>query len=454
MTVHERRPRSELAAVLEPLADELVAVRHDLHAHPELSRQEFRTTKVVADRLFRDGLRPMLLPGGTGLVCDVGDVEGAAVRPPTVLLRADLDALPLTETADVPYRSVTPGVAHACGHDVHTAALLGAGLALHDLHRRGELAGAVRLIFQPAEEVHPGGALTVVEAGALEGVDRAFALHCDPAEDVGRVGVRAGAVTSAVDVVTVRLHGAGGHTSRPHLTEDVVFALAQVAVQVPAVLSRRVDPRAGASLVWGAIHAGKAANAVPGLGELRGTLRCLDAQVWAGCGDLVAQVVHEVVRPYGVVAEVDHRRGVPPTVNDPDAVALVERAVRRELGDDALVPTAQSLGGEDFGWVLERVPGAMLRLGTRTVGGPTHDLHQPEFTADDAAVLVGAMTLAGVALADLAERAVPPFVPEPVPDVLVLPDGGGGCPATVLDVDEPPYIDTWTRAETWSARHL
>jgi amidohydrolase len=389
--------RPDLTALLAPYADELVAFRRDLHAHPELGHQEFRTTQRVAERLQRAGLSPELLPG-TGVVCDLGS------GGPAVALRADLDALPLPDECDDGWHSTTDGVSHACGHDVHTSALLGAGLALADLDAVGGLPGRVRLIFQPAEEVNPGGALDVVAAGALDGVDRAFALHCDPGNDIGRVATRPGAITSASDAVHVRLHGSGGHTSRPHLTEDLVFALAQVVTQVPAVLSRRLDPRAGVAMVWGRVAAGGASNVIPRTGEVHGTLRCLDTAVWAQAGSVLTDVVHEVVRPYGVRAEVSVTRGVPPTVNDPDAVLVVEEAALAELGPGAVALAEQSLGGEDFAWMLEKVPGAMLRLGTRTPGGRTYDLHQPDFRADERAVGVGARVLAAIAVKALAER--------------------------------------------------
>jgi amidohydrolase len=307
----------DLTPLLAPYDEEIVEFRRDLHAHPETGHQEIRTTRCIARRLEAAGLTPQLLPG-TGLVCDVGP------RGPIVLLRGDIDALPLPDESGLAFASTVPGISHACGHDVHTSAVLGAGLVLADLDRRGALPGRVRLVFQAAEEVMPGGALDVIAAGGLDGVDRAFALHCDPSSDVGTLSLRAGAITSAADHVLVRLHGSGGHTSRPHLTEDVVFALSQVATQLPAILSRRLDPRAGVALVWGRMTAGGAANAIPRSGEIEGTLRCLDQEVWAAAGALLAEVVHEVVRPYGVRAEVLHTRGVPPTVNDPEAVLVAQ----------------------------------------------------------------------------------------------------------------------------------
>jgi amidohydrolase len=394
--------RPPLSELLAPHAEALTAFRRDLHCHPELGFQESRTTARVAQRLEQAGLRPQLLPG-TGLTCDIGDQH-----EPTVALRGDLDALPLPEEQWAPWASSVPGVSHACGHDLHTTAVLGAGLLLADLDRAGLLRGRVRLIFQPAEELMPGGALAVIAHGVLDGVDRVYALHCDPRTDVGQVGSRVGAITAASDLLRVRLHGAGGHTSRPHLTQDVVFALAQVVTQVSAVLSRRLDPRAGAAMVWGRIGAGSAANAIPAEGEVVGTFRCLDSAVWGQAGAILTETVQDVVRPYGVTADIEHTRGVPPTVNDADAVAVAEAAARDELGENAVLLSPQSLGGEDFGWILEKVPGAMLRLGTRTPGGATYDLHRPDFRLDEGALGVGIRLLTAIALRDLDTRSRTP----------------------------------------------
>jgi amidohydrolase len=390
-----------LSTILAPYADELLALRRDLHAHPELGHQEIRTTQLVADRLTRAGLFPQLLPG-TGLVCDIGHAG------PLIALRGDLDALPLPDRSGRPWVSTVDGVAHACGHDVHTVGVLGAGLALADLDRVGLLPGRVRLVFQPAEELMPGGALDVVAQGGLDGVERAYALHCDPHTDVGLVGSRVGPITAAADKITVRLTGHGGHTSRPHLTEDVIFALSLVVTGVPAVLSRRLDPRAGAAMVWGRISAGQAANAIPSVGEVAGTFRCLDSSVWTIAGSIITDAVQEIVLPYGVKAEVTHLRGVPPTVNDAFAVQIAEAAVRAELGEQSVVLTPQSLGGEDFAWILEKVPGAMVRLGTRTPGGETYDLHRPDFDVDERAVPLASTVLAAIALRDLSGRDLEP----------------------------------------------
>ncbi|MGH3384109.1 MAG: amidohydrolase [Nocardioidaceae bacterium] len=381
-----------IAAHVDRLSDDLVAVRRDIHANPELAWTEKRTTMLVAERLEAVGARVQLLPR-SGLIAEVGPAAG-----PLVALRADLDALPVRDTSGEPWRSTADEIAHACGHDVHTTALLGAGLALTAAHRAEPLPGRVRLLFQPAEEIMPGGALEVIAAGGLDDVGHVFGLHCDPTLDVGQVGLREGPITGAADAVAVRLTGEGGHTSRPHLTQDLTYALAKVITDLPAALSRRLDPRAGASVVWGLVRAGAAGNVIPAVGEARGTVRLLDATAWHTAQEIITQIIRDVVAPYGVKAEVDYVRGVPPVVNEPAATALLTAAVRSALGDDAVTGTTQSLGGEDFAWYLEQVPGAMGRLGTRAPGGHTYDLHQGNLRIDERSVGLGARVLAAAAV--------------------------------------------------------
>jgi amidohydrolase len=372
----------------------LVEVRRDLHAHPELGRDERRTTGLVSDALSHVGLQPRILAGGTGVVCDVG--PGA----PTVALRADLDALPIPDTKDVAYRSTVDGVAHACGHDVHTTVVLGAGLALARLAVRGELMHGVRLIFQPAEELIPGGAIDVIAAGALDGIAQLFALHCDPSVDVGTVGLKSGPVTSAGDLLEVRLSGPGGHTARPHLSADLVAALGAVISAAPGLLARRADSRTGTTLVWGQVTAGTVANAIPRSGVLRGTVRTLSRQVWDALPPLVEDVIRGLLAPYGVGVEIAHTRGVPPVVNDADCVDVLAAAVVSSVPGGVVGDTAQSLGGEDFAWYLEQRPGALARLGVRTPGSKAmFDLHQSSFDVDERCIGVGVSLLTGVAMA-------------------------------------------------------
>lgn len=381
-----------LIDAIDVITPDLIELRRELHSFPELSWVEDRTTDIVAAWMDKSGIAYERFEG-TGLMAEIGPSEG-----PIVALRADLDALAIDDTSKDPWRSTVPGVAHACGHDVHVSSLIGASVALSQAHAVTPLPVRVRLIFQPAEEVMPGGALKVLAAGALKGVSRIFALHCDPSLDVGLVGIREGAITGASDRIHVTLNGRGGHTSRPHLTEDLTFALGTLLTQLPAVLSRRFDPRAGASMVWGQIRSGSAANVIPSSGELGGTLRMLDAAAWHEAEHLVRGLISDIIEPYGVSAEVTYVRGVPPVVNDFAATEALRRAVTAAVGPSAVATTQQSLGGEDFAWYVESVPGAMGRLGTRTPDGPTYDLHQGNLRIDERAISVGAKVLAIAAI--------------------------------------------------------
>ena len=449
---------SRLEAYLAEREEELIEFRRDMHAHPELGRHELRTTAKLAERLEAAGLKPRPLPGGAGLVCDIdpaggvpsqtrvtgtpfddldldlaplaldagvdhahlgvdgmrveaaaslldGPVSHAAHPGGRLAIRADIDALPIQEADFLPFRSTVDGVSHACGHDIHTTTVLGAGLFLAEQARAGRLTHPVRLIFQPAEEVLPGGALDMIEAGALDGVGRIVGVHCDPRVDAGHIGLRPGPLTAACDKIAIKLTGPGGHTSRPHLTVDLVYALASLVTELPAALSRRIDPRAGVSLVWGAINAGHAANAIPQHGEAHGTVRCMDQRAWSLAPDLLLELVDSVASVYGAKTELNYVRGVPPVVNDEHVVDLMREAAHLALaapgaaGPDGVVPVEQSMGGEDFSWYLQRVPGAMARLGVRHPGDPTpRDLHQPTFLADEAAIAVGVRFFAHTAL--------------------------------------------------------
>jgi amidohydrolase len=385
----------------DDLRAELIAFRRDLHMHPELGNQEFRTTGAIKQRLELAGLRPRLITSGagTGLLCDVGTWDG--VRP-MLALRADIDALPIPDTkVGVPYRSTVPDRAHACGHDVHTTTVLGAGLVLAELDRQGRLPNAVRLIFQPAEEVLPGGALNAIESGALDGIGRIIAVHCDPRVDAGVIGLRAGAITAACDRLEVTLDGPGGHTARPHLTTDLVTAVAKVATEVPALLSRRIDTRSGLALTWGRIESGHAPNVIPQHAELSGTVRCLDLPTWREAPDLVHAAIDEIATLHRAKSQINYLRGVPPVVNEPVITELLRDAQTARRGPASVEVTEQSLGGEDFSWYLEQVPGAMARLGVRTPGDNSrYDLHRGDFDVDERAIQVGVELFTAAALID------------------------------------------------------
>jgi amidohydrolase len=383
----------------ENLRAELIAFRRDLHMHPELGHQEFRTTAAIKARLEKAGLRPRVLATGTGLVCDIGVWDG---KRPMLGIRADIDALPIPDAkVSAPYRSTVPDRAHACGHDVHTATVLGTGLVLAQLHRQGLLPRPVRLLFQPAEEVLPGGAADAIASGVLDGIGRMIAVHCDPRVDAGKIGLRAGPITSACDRLEVSLSGPGGHTARPHLTTDMVTAAARVAVDVPALLSRRIDTRSGLSVTWGRIESGHACNVIPMTAELSGTVRCLDINAWHEAPDLIHAAIDEVAALHGAKSEITYVRGVPPVVNDPVVTDLLRDSMAARRGPGAVEDTEQSLGGEDFSWYLEQVPGAMARLGVRTPGDPVkRDLHRGDFDVDESAIAVGVELFTAAALLD------------------------------------------------------
>jgi amidohydrolase len=367
---------------------DLIATRRFLHAHPELSGQEFATAALVARELTRAGLAPRLLPKGNGVICDIDGRPGGQV----IALRADLDALPLTDVKDVPYRSTVEGSCHACGHDVHTTVLLGVGLLLARLAELGQLTGRVRLIFQPAEEILPCGSLEVIEAGGLDEVTRIFALHCDPGLPVGRVGLRVGPITAAADNITVRLGGPGGHTARPHLTVDLVDALGRLVTEVPSLVSRRVPANSGLLLVFGQASAGTQYNVIPNEAMAAGTLRVLDRNTWDAAPEIVAQVIRDVIAPSGATVDLEYLRGRPPVVNDERAIALLTAATVATAGPTAVAETPQSMGGEDFSWYLEHVPGALARLGVGRTSADG-DLHRASFDVDERSIAVGVRLL-------------------------------------------------------------
>jgi amidohydrolase len=239
-------------------------------------------------------------------------------------------------------------------------------------------------------------------------------VHCDPRLDVGKIGTRVGPITAACDRLTVKVSGPGGHTARPHLTADLVFALGKIITELPAALSRRVDPRSSLSLVWGRVSAGSAANAIPDDGVVEGTVRCLDGAAWHEAPDLVKALLESVAAAYGVVPEITYRRDVPPTVNDAISTAMFEAAADRVLGPDAVTEAPQSLGGEDFAWYLDSIPGALARLGTRVPGSDAEfDIHQAAFDVDERAIAHGVRLMAATALTALRDSG--PVTPDVLP---------------------------------------
>lgn len=368
---------------------QLVDFRRDLHAHPELSGQEFRTTNVVERVLVEAGYDVRRLTVGTGLIADTPGASG-----PRLAIRADLDALAMHDDKDVEYRSTIDGASHACGHDVHTTAAIGAALFFAE---HPELASApLRFIFQPAEERVPGGALDVLADGGLVDVSQLIGLHCEPKLDCGTIGLRPGPITSAADMAEIDLVGPGGHTARPELTVDLVSIAARLVTEVPglvgAELERRGRNASEVKLVFGAINAGDAANVIPTHCRLRASVRTPSLVVWENLEELVTNAVDRVLDGTGASRTVTYVHGVPPTVNDPDVVKRLRRAAK-SMGDVSIVDATQSWGGDDFAWLIREVPGAYVRLGVHRVGTTRLDLHAGLFDVDERAIAIGTRLL-------------------------------------------------------------
>ena len=390
---------AEVDRVVGEHVGELVALRRQLHAHPETSGSEIQTTRTVAERLRIAGLKPTVLERGTGLVCDV---VGESPLP-LVALRADIDALAMDDHTTTDYRSQVAGVAHACGHDAHTAIVLGAGIVLARLLPTSGIAGSVRLVFEPAEETVPGGAVDVIAEGWFHDVSSVYGVHCDPKLDCGLVGLRPGAITSATDKVTLELHGPGGHTARPHLTVDLVAEASRVALELPTALARVAGSHGRVTLVWGSLRTGDAPNVIPSRAVLTGTLRTPDHAVWDAAPRLIERAVSEVMAGSAATWDLRHDRGVPAVVNDEKHTDLMADVVRSVLGEHAAVDTDQSLGGDSFAWFLQEVPGSYARLGVRDPQAPRpgFDLHASTFDIDERAIAHGVRVLVLAALAAL-----------------------------------------------------
>jgi amidohydrolase len=402
-------------AMVDHRAGELTYTRRWLHARPETSRNEHETTAALTERLMVEGLAPRVLSSGTGLVCDIGDTG------PMVALRADIDALAMHDAKDVPYRSLHDGACHACGHDVHTAIVLGAGLILRELVSSGRVRGRVRLIFEPSEEAMPGGALDVIEDGWLEGVEGVFGVHCDPKLEAGKLGLRIGPITSASDHLGIRMSGPGGHTARPALTVNLADEVARLVRELPGAVQASVnamaeevdEDRREIRLVFGTIHTGSASNVIPSEAELTGSLRTPDPVVSDALGTILPHAIASVLgtdlrpdveghrgsRHDGLHWHLVHRRGVTAVVNDAEATRVFARAARTVAGPDAVHDTPHSWGGDTFGWYLDHAPGCYARLGTHWPGHDQQlDLHRPTFDVDERSIPFGTRALVLAAL--------------------------------------------------------
>jgi len=370
-----------------------VAWRRHLHRHPELSNREFGTTKFIKEELKKLSLKLLKVSYPTGVIAELSGRH----RGPTVAIRADIDALPVTEKTSVPFKSTVPGVMHACGHDVHTSVVLGVAALLAE--RKQELKGKVRFIFQPSEEVPPGGARPMIASGALDGVDVVFGLHVDPHLQVGKIGLRDGAVFAANYDFDVIIHGKGGHGARPHMGIDAIVVAAQVINRVQHFVSRETDPIEPLVVSFGEIHGGTARNVVAETVRLVGTARWLSERLDGKVPSVLKRVITSICASYNAKCEIVDIGSYPLLKNEPSVNRIYRRNWESLFGKGKIAVTEPVLGSEDFACYVAKVPGAMFRLGVMNrkikADQPWHSAH---FKVDEEAIYFGTALLTAAAL--------------------------------------------------------
>ena len=380
--------------MLPEVEQEVVAWRRHIHANPELSFEEVETSRFVEETLRSfDGLE-LDRPAPTAVVARL---QGA--RPGKVLaLRADMDALPIQEETGLEFASTRPGVMHACGHDAHTAMLLGAAKLLAE--RRDAIAGEVRFVFQHAEEKPPGGARQLVDAGVMEGVDLVVGAHVASMKAVGKVGCRPGPIAAAADTFSAEIRGRGGHAAAPHRVVDPIAVAAEVVVNLQHLVSRTVDPLRSAVVSVTRLHGGTADNIIPEAVEMGGTVRTFDKVVRGELEERMQRVFRGVTEAHGATYTLDYAEGYAALINDEAAAGLVEAAAKAELGEDVIMEAEPIMGGEDFSAYLEKAPGAFFWVGAGHEDAVPH--HHPRFTIDEAAFRPGIAVFVRTALDYLA----------------------------------------------------
>ncbi len=367
--------------------EQLVALRRELHAHPELSWKEHRTAARLEEAVRSLGAVDVLRVAGTGVVARF---RGRDPNAPLVAVRGDIDALPIHEATGLPYASTVDGVMHACGHDVHATWAVGAAM---DLVRR-PARGDVLVVLQPAEEVG-AGAPAILASGALDNVAAIFGGHVDRRFAVGEVIAEAGALAASADSFTIEVIGRGAHGARPHESADPIVAAAAIVTALQTIVSRHIDPAAPAVCTVGSIHAGVANNVIPEKATLTGTLRAMDPVTRKRLCDDVSHIASGIASAHGVHADVRIELGTPPIVNPAVQASWAREATVATLGSDAVVPFGiTNMGGEDFAFYMERIPGCFLRFGAREPGGERTAAHSPRFFAAEEAIFVGAAVLA------------------------------------------------------------
>ncbi len=393
------RRESEILRLAKVNQKKQIAWRRRLHQHPELSNQEHHTTAFLRNELSRIGLRILPLRLKTGVLAElVGDYPG-----PTIAVRSDIDALPILEQNRIPFSSRRAGVMHACGHDVHMATVL--GVATVTARFRSQMNGRIRFIFQPAEEMPPGGARPMIENGALKDVDMIFGLHVDPHVPVGQIGLRDGVTMASVYDFDLIVHGRAGHAARPHLAVDAITTAAELIDSIQKIVSREIDPVDPVVVTFGQIQGGTARNVVADTVRLEGTARTLSERARRSVPALIRRTATGIARARGASIELRDVASYPLLRNDAAVNKLIEETFTVLFGKGKIVTTEPVLGGEDFACYLEQVPGAMFRLGVMNRKlKADQPWHSPAFMVDENAMLLGTALLAGVALNVLAKE--------------------------------------------------
>jgi amidohydrolase len=391
-------PRQALLERAQALQEKMVLWRRTIHRFPELGFQEYQTAALVQKELTNLGIESHSGIAKTGIIGQIFGDEG-----PVVALRADMDALPIQETNGTDFDSTIPGIMHACGHDAHTAMLLGAATILKELSERDQLPGSVRLIFQPSEEWQDAegksGGMLMVDEGALNGVQAVFGLHIDPANPLGLVSTRSGPMLAAADTFKIVISGSGGHAARPHETIDTIALAGLVINTIHHLVSRRLDPLEAGVVTIGTIHGGTVDNIIPDHVTMTGTLRSFSPEGRKTLFDELPKAC-QIVIPLGGAVDVTIIPGYPPTINDVHATDLMKSAAESIVGLDEVLESPMFMGSEDFSFMAQTVPGCFLALGTHDPdwGEDYCQLHQPNTQMSEKALPIGAAILAAAAL--------------------------------------------------------
>ncbi|MBS0896097.1 M20 metallopeptidase family protein [Pantoea dispersa] len=391
MTDHKILLARDISARSESMQAHLIAIRRDIHAHPELGFDTVRTAAIVEQELLRLGLTPQTGVGRTGVMVDITGAQPGK----TVLLRADMDALPIHEQTGLPFSSIWPGKMHACGHDIHTATLLGVAAILADL--RSQLHGTVRLIFQPAEETPESGAQAMIAAGAADDIDVAITLHNKPELAAGEIALTRGASTASSDEFDLVIHGKSTHAARPHMGTDPIIAAASLVTQLQTIVSRELDPANSAVLTIGHIHGGTTHNIISDSCLIQGTIRAKSPQARAHMEDAFRRICAGVALSLNTRIEVNYQRGVPPLMNDDALIDALEPILSHQFGKPVVAKPSSSFGAEDFSLFTERVPGCQIHIGSGAPGRDDH-LHNSDYQPDERSIHAGTQALARIAI--------------------------------------------------------